>query len=203
MARSTRYDDAIAQELDLLIAKSTPYSLSSPSFGNPTIHDFVKGLILSTNIIEVIDKYIPHGFYADWGQIIDKKSGNALSNEDDIIIYKGPPGCKTVENKSMRFVLVDKDQAKVVIQVRSGIDTVREEDKEYCQNLLKFVPEVWFFAECCWTKDRTKAKVIERKLKQAGYERFFYFYIMDEGRKFRHIDYPLFVKFIELIKKVR
>lgn len=203
MAGSTRYDDAIAQELDLLIAESTPYSLSSPSFGSPTIHDFVKGLILSTNIIEAIDKYIPHGFHADWGQIIDKKSGNPLSKENDIIIYKDPPGCKTFKNKSMRFVLVDKGQVKVVIQVRSGIDSVREEDKKYCRNLLKFVPEVWFFAECCWAKNKTRVKTIETKLKKAGYKRFFYYYIMDEERKFKHINYPLFIKFIELIKKVR
>ena len=53
----TRTYAAIAQELDELLAKSTPYALSSPSFGNPTIHDFVKGLILSTNIIEVIGKH--------------------------------------------------------------------------------------------------------------------------------------------------
>lgn len=203
MVRASRYDDAIAQELDTLISKSTPYSLSNPSFGNPTIHDFVKGLILSTNIIEVIDKYIPHGFNADWGQIIDEKSGNALSNEDDIIIYKGPPGCKTIKNKSMKFVLVDKAQARVVIQVRSSIDAVREEDKIYCRNLLKFVPEVWFFAECCWAKNKNTVKAIESKLKKAGYKMFFYFYIQDEEKKYRHINYDLFIKFIELIKKVR
>ena len=55
----TRADTVIAQELDELIAKSTPFALSSPAFGNPTIHDFVKGLILSTNIIEEIEKTYP------------------------------------------------------------------------------------------------------------------------------------------------
>jgi hypothetical protein len=48
-----RYDDVLAQELNVLIEEATPYSLSSPSFGSPTIHDFVKGLILATNIIKV------------------------------------------------------------------------------------------------------------------------------------------------------
>jgi hypothetical protein len=198
-----RYNDAIGQELDILIAKAVPYSLSSPSFGNTTIHDFVKGLILSTNIIEVIDKYLPHGFHADWGQIIDEKSGNALSNENDIIIYKGPPGCKTIDNKSMRFVLVDKKQAMIVIQVKSGIESVTEDDKKYCKKLLGFVPEVWFFAECCWAKSASRAKDIERKLKKAGYKRFFYFYTMDEERASKTISYYPFVKFIELIKKIK
>lgn len=198
-----RYNDAIAQELNVLIEEGTPYSLASPSFGNPTIHDFVKGLILSTNIIKVIDKYKPEGIYADWGQIIDKKSGNALSNESDIVIYKGKPGCKTIDNKSMRFVLVDKTQARVVIQVKSGIDSVKKEDKNYCRSLSRFVPEVWFFAECCWSKNEAKVKDIAAKLKKAGYKRFFYLYAMDEEKKCRRSDYSQFIKFIELVKKIK
>lgn len=198
-----RYDEVIGQELDVLIAEATPYSLSSPSFGNPTIHDFVKGLILATNIIKVIDKYKPEGFYADWGQIIDKKSGNVLSRESDIIIYKGKPHCKTIENKSMRFVIVDKSQARVVIQVKSGIDSVEEGDKEYCKNLSKFVPHVWFFAECCWANTPTRVKDIEKKLKNVGYKRFFYFYSMDYGKKSKCIDYKRFINFIELVKKIK
>lgn len=198
-----RYDDAIAQELDVLIAEATPYSLSSPSFGNPTIHDFVKGLILATNIIKVIEKYQQEGYHADWGQVIDKRSGNALSNESDIIIYKGKPGCKTIKNQSMKFVLVDKNQARVVIQVKSGIDAVREEDKKYCKSLSKFVPEVWFFAECCWANKPSRVKDIRSKLKRAGYKQFFYLYSMDDKRSCKSIDYNQFVKFIELIKKIK
>jgi hypothetical protein len=198
-----RYDDAIAQELDVLIGEATPYSLSSPSFGNPTIHDFVKGLILATNIIKVIKKYLPEGYYADWGQIIDKRSGNALSNESDIIIYKGKPGCKTIENQSMRFVLVDKDQARVVIQVKSGIDAVKEEDKKYCKSLSKFVPQVWFFTECCWANSKSRVRDMGKKLKKAGYKQFFYLYSMNDNRNCRCIDYSQFIKFIELIKKIK
>jgi hypothetical protein len=69
----TRADAVIAQELDELVSKSSPYALSSPQFGSPTLHDFVKGLILSTNIIEVIDKHLPNGYRADWGQIPDNR----------------------------------------------------------------------------------------------------------------------------------
>jgi hypothetical protein len=99
----TRAFEVIVQELVELLAKSTPYSLSSPSFGNPTIHDFVKGLILSTNIIDAIDKHIPNGYRADWGQVIDVGNGDILSKECDIIIYKDKP-YKKIENKSMKFV---------------------------------------------------------------------------------------------------
>lgn len=198
-----RYDDAISQELNVLIEEATPYSLSSPSFGNPTIHDFVKGLILATNIIKVINKYKPEGYYADWGQIIDKKNGNVLSNESDIIIYKGRPGCKTIENQSMRFVLVDKNQARVVIQVKSGIAAVKDDDKKYCKSLSQFVPQVWFFTECCWANSESRIKDIGKKLKKAGYKQFFYLYSMDDKKSCRRISYPQFIKFIELIKKIK
>lgn len=198
----SRASAAIIQELDELIAKSTPYSLSSPSFGNPTIHDFVKGLILSTNIIGVIDSHIPNGFRADWGQVIDVRSGNTLSNECDIIIYKGKP-FKALENKSMKFVLANKKHVRIVIQVRSSIESVTVSDKEYCCNLQKLVPEVWFFAECCWAKTKTRSKTIENDLKRAGYKRFFYFYRMNGDKLDKYVDYESFVKFINLIKKIR
>ncbi len=200
--RVTRADYAIAQELDELLTKSTPYALSSPSFGNPTIHDFVKGLILSTNIIEVIDKHIPNGYRADWGQVIDEKDGNILSKECDIIIYTGKP-LKEIENKSMRFVLVDKKQTKIVIQIRSSIQSVTADDRKYCKELKKFVPEVWFVVECCWAKTKNRAKTIESDLKKAKYSQFFYFYRMDEDTLEKEIAYEPFIKFIKLIRGIK
>lgn len=198
----TRANFAIMQELDELLSKSTPYALSSPSFGNPTIHDFVKGLILSTNIIEVIDKHLPNGYGADWGQVIDEKDGNTLSKECDIIIYKGKP-FKTIENKSITFVLVDKQQTKIVIQVKSGIQSIIADVRNYCKELKKFVPQVWFIAECCWAKSKNRVKTIERNLKDAGYKQIFYFYRMNEDTLSKTIDYRPFIKFINLIRRIR
>ena len=198
----TRSYAIYAQELDELITKSTPYALSSPSFGNPTIHDFVKGLILSTNIIEVIDRHLPNGYRADWGQVIDEKDGNTLSKECDIIIYKSQP-FKQIKNKSIKFVLVDKKQTKIVIQVKSSIQSVTAEDKKYCRELNKFVSKDWFIAECCWAGSKNRASVINRDLKNAGYNQFFYFYRMNVNTFDKTIDYEPFVKFINLIKKIR
>ena len=103
----------------------------------------------------------------------------------------------------MRFVLVDKKQARVVVQVKSGIDAVREDDKKYCKNLSKFVPEVWFFAECCWANNQSRVRNIRNKLKKAGYKHFFYLYSIDDKKSSRHIDQKQFIKFIELIKKIK
>jgi len=198
---TTRADAVIAQELDELITKSTPYALSTPQLGNPTIHDFVKGLILSTNIIDVVDKHIPNGFRAGWGQVIDENDGNTLSKECDIIIYNGKP-FKPIENKSMKFVLVGKEQTKVVIQVRSGIQSITNDDKIYCHELKKFVPQVWYIAECCWANHKSRAETIGRQLKNIGYTHFFYFFIKNDNNATIATGYDSFFKFVRLIRKM-
>jgi len=193
---------AISQELDELISKSTPWALSSPSLGNPTIHDFVKGLILSTNVLEIIDKHIPEGLKANWGQVIDEQDGNALSKECDIIIYKGQP-LKTINNKRIHYVLVGKDKAKIVIQVRSGIQSVTADIKEYCKELKRFAPKIWFVAECCWAKGERRANKLKQDLKKAGYECFFYFYIMDYDSLQKTPAYDSFSEFISSIRRIK
>lgn len=200
MMTITRADAALAQELDELIAKSTPYALSTPSLGTPTFHDFVKGLVLSTNIIEVIDNHIPNGHRADWGQVIEP-DGNILSRECDIIIYRGKP-YKLIQNKRMRYVLAVKRQTKVVIQVRSGIDSVSRDDKIYSQDLKRMVPKLWYFAECCWAKTKKRADDIRRDLRGAGYKQFFYLYRMDPDRLKKTMDYKQFIRFVRLVKNI-
>jgi len=202
MVKPTRADDLIAQELYELITRSAPYSASSPKFGSTTLHDFVKGLILSTNIIEVLDKHIPNGYRADWGQVIDKRDGNTLSKECDIIIYKGKP-YKTIENKCIKFVLVDKQQTKIVIQVKSSIQSVTAEVKSYCKELKRFVPQVWFIVECCWAGSKKRTETIKSELKKAGYKHFFYFYRRNANTLAETIDNESFIKFIRLIKKIK
>ena len=197
----TRADCVIAQELDELLSKSTPYALSTPQLGSPTLHDFVKGLILSTNIIDMIEKHVPNGFRVDWGQVIDD-DGNTLSKECDIIIYEGKP-FKLVKNKSLKFALVNKEQAKVVIQVRSSIQSVTKDSKDYCKELKKFVSEVWFIAECCWAGSERRGTKIRSDLKKAGYKKFIYFYRMDENTLDKTLNYSDFIKFIEMIKKIK
>lgn len=195
-----RTDYLIMQELDELLSKSTPYSLSSPSSGNPTLHDFVKGLILSTNIIDLIDKKIPNGFRVDWGQILN---GNTLSKECDIIIYRGKPYYKEIENHSIRFVLVNKEQTRIVIQVKSSIRSVDTDIKNYCKELKKFVPNVWLIAEYCWATSDRRINQIKKELKNAGYNQFFYFCIKNDRTLKEEIVYKPFVKFFNLIKNIK
>lgn len=196
----SRADSMLAQDLDELLAKSPPYPLSTPQLGTPTLHDFVKGLILSTNIVDVIANHLPNGYRVAWGQVIDK-DGNTLSRECDIIIYKDTP-YKEIKNKSMKFVLVKKEQARIVIQVKSSIESVKEDDRKYCRALKKFTPKVWYIAECCWARNKNRVKKVGRELKDAGYEHFFYWYRRDDSLE-RTIDYEPFLKFVKLIKSIR
>jgi len=197
----TRADYAIIQELEELLAKSTPYAMSSPSFGSPTIHYFVKGLVLSSNVIELINKHIPDGYRVDWGQIIDDKDGNVLSKECDIIIYKGKP-FKEISNKTIRFVLVSKQSVKIVIEVKSSIQGVTRDIKNYCKELKKFIPEIWLVTECCWAQSKKRALDIKQDLKKAGYNHFFFFYRMDDKLK-KTIEHKIFIDFIRQIKKIK
>ena len=197
----TRADAVIAQELDELIAKCTPHALSTPSLGTPTFHDFVKGLILSTSIIELIDRHIPNGYRADWGQVIDQ-TGNILSRECDIIIYRGKPD-KVIENRCMRYVLAHKQHAKIVIQARSAIESVTGDDRIYFRDMRRSVPQLWYIAECCWARSKARAESLRRDLWKAGYRRFFYLYRKDPDTADRDIDYDQFVRFVRLIKKIK
>ena len=192
----------LAQELEELLSRSTPYSLSSPSFTSPTLYDFVKGLILSTNIIDFIERHLPNGFRADWGQVIDITDGNILSKECDIIIYEGKP-YKRIKNRCMDFVLVDKNKVRIVIQVKSSISVVKPEDKDYCRQLSNFVPEIWFLSEACIASSDRRIAKIERDLKSIGYRRFFYFYKIRDNPIKRDIAYKPFIEFINLIKKLK
>lgn len=99
--------------------------------------------------------------------------------------------------------MVDKKQVRIVIQVRSSIQSVGRESKEYCREVKKFVPEVWYITECCWAKTEHRAGAIERELKRAGYGEFVYLFRSDEETPSKIINYESFLKFIKRIKKLR
>jgi len=201
MTRITRDFEAISWELGQLISKSPPYALSTPQLGTPTLHDFVKGLILSTHVAEAIQEHIPNGYRADWGQVIGE-DGNILSRECDVVVYKGKP-YKPIENRSMRFVLVKRKRARVVIQVRSSIQSVTKDDAEYCKQLKGFVPRVWFLAECCWANSENRAKTLKRQLKQIGYEHFFYLMRKNIKGEVIEIGDESFYQFIKLVERIK
>lgn len=200
--KTTRADSLRIAELQALVGKVELYPMSSRAFGSPTLLPFVKGLIFSSEIIEIAREHIKDGFYVDWGQIIDMQNGNLLSRENDIVIYEGKP-YKPFQNKTMRFVIVDKSKTRVAIQCTSSIDNISEEHKRYCRDLANFVPEVWYFAECCWAKNEQKIKQIKKKLELVGYSKFFYLYSMDDRSLEKRLNERVLINFIKLIEKIK
>jgi Domain of unknown function (DUF6602) len=177
------------------------YELGSPKWGSPTFHHFVKGLILSSEIISIIKEHLKEGYHADWGQIIDLSDGNVLSSENDIIIYKEKP-YKRWKNDTMNFVLVDKSKVVTVIQCSSHIESLTEEHRKYCKNLLKFTPEIWYFAERCWAKGPGRIKQIASNLRKAGYKKFFYLYFISERTLDKEWNETVLFDFVNLIEKI-
>jgi hypothetical protein len=194
----TQEDIALIQDYKTLLEESIPYPMSSPSSGKSTFHDFVKGLILSTNIIKLLIRHIPNGYKVDWGQIIIK---NHYSKECDIIIYHGKP-LREFCNQSMRYVLIEKDKANIVIQVKSSIQSVSKDLKEYCIELKKFVNQVWFIAECCLVNSENRANAIRNDLKKIGYNQSFFFYRRSDESPDRILNEKLFIDFIKLIRNL-
>jgi len=190
----TRVEAAIIQDFKVLLESSAPYALSSPSFGSTTLHDFVKGLILSTNLIDLIEKYIPEGNHVEWGQIIDLKGGNSLSKECDIVLYKANP-FKRIANKSMRFVIVERAKTRMVIQVKSGIQSLSRDDKQYCRDVRKFAKEVWYFAENCYAGSKARAEKLRKSAKGAGYGEFFYLVRVNDRTGSRTMDDDQLLRF--------
>jgi len=194
---SLSYDlRALVEELEGL------WCLSSPSFGVPTLHDFVRGLIFSERMLQVIDKNL-NRYNADWGQIVDERTGNYLSKECDIIIYRGNP-IREWGKKAMKFVVVESSAAKLVIQCSTSVTTVSKEHKDYPKDLKKFVPKIWYLAECYWGSKR-QSNVIRRELKKAGYDNFFCLYRKYErqGEMHKELNYDRWNEFIKSIRNLK
>jgi len=189
--------EALVKELEGL------WSLSSYSFSEEALHKFVRGLIFAEKILQIIDDNL-NGYYSDWGQIFDEKTGNYLSKECDIIIYKKKQ--QIFGKKSIKFALVDSSAVKLVIQCSTTITSLSKEHKDYPKNLKRFVPEteIWYFAECYWGS-KNQANVIRKKLKEAGYGRFFYLYRRYErqGEMHKELNYDRWNEFIKSIRNLK
>lgn len=187
---------ALVEELEGL------WALSSPSYGVPTLHDFVRGLIFSEKMIQIIDTHIS-GYNADWGQIVDVRTGNYLSRECDIIIYKKNP-IRVWGKRAIKFVVVENTAARLVIQCSKDITSLPKGHENYCKNVKQFVPEIWYFAECYWGS-KNQCNVIRKKLKEAGYDRFFHLYrkYEREGEMRKELNYGEWKRFIKLIRSLK
>ena len=148
-----------------------------PNKGN--ILPFIRGLRFSALLIYAIREFLQGtGLTASWGHIIDE-DGVFCSRECDIIIHKeghimrwnGDGGIHPV----MDFKFIEQDQAIAVISCKSYLDKSHIE-KEYCEDVKKYVAKVWLFAECC---SPDKVSAIREAALEIGYENFWSLYTWD------------------------
>jgi hypothetical protein len=140
------------------------------------IFPFARGLRFSALLIYDIRECLSGSdLEVNWGQIVDE-DGSTCSGECDIIIHKkghysrwnGNDG----GNHIMDFRFIEKKNVITVISCKSYLTRTAIE-KEYCENMLKYVRKVWLFAECCGPDS---VKLIKKEAKKIGYENFWYLY---------------------------
>jgi hypothetical protein len=171
-----RVDETIDQvQLAGLIAKTHMLSpLTTQQAEGSPLHHFVRGLIFSAQLLDILQSLIQNGFHAAWGQLVDD-DGNLLSPENDIIVYHGTPR-HTWETRSFTYSLIRSRDAVLVIQCRAIVRTVGGDLKDYAKKVKEFCPKIWLIAECCWAKTSERSAQIKKDAQSAGYEKFFFLY---------------------------
>lgn len=172
---SGRIDTTVNQtELTPLIDKLQLQPLTTAQVEGGRLHLFVRGMMFSGELLDLMQEYLPAGYKAGWGQLIDR-DGDFFSPESDIIIYEGNP-VKTWKTSCFKYILVRDNQAHVVIQCRATIKTLGKDLRKYARDVKVFSPQVWLFTECCWAKTPERCAQLALDAKKAGYEKFFYLY---------------------------
>ncbi len=141
------------------------------------IMSFVRGLRMSALIIYQLREILSDTDYsAYWGQIINE-DGDYLSNECDILISRKDSYVKKWNGEGdnqdiMDFRFIRNDHVKLVISCKSFLTTAKVE-KDYCENMKKYVDEVWLFAECCGPQSIEPIKTVSIEY---GYSQFWHLY---------------------------
>jgi hypothetical protein len=140
------------------------------------IMSFVRGLRMSALIIYQLREILSDTDYsAYWGQIISE-DGKYLSNECDILISKKGAFEKKWNGEGqeniMDFRFIRQEHVKLAISCKSFL-TTSEVEKEYCENMKKYIDHVWLFAECCGPQS---VELIQKIATEYGYGDFFYLY---------------------------
>ena len=177
-----RVDQTLDQvQLFPLIDALRPLSLLTTQQADDTkpLHHFVRGLIFSATLLDLIRNILPNGHHAGWAQITDAE-GNLLSPENDIVIYTGQPRHRW-RTSSFEYSVIGSTDAKAVIQCRALVRSVGKDLSGYAKEVRRFCGHVWLFAECCWAKTAERRQEIARDAKEAGYAHFFYLYDFDRN----------------------
>lgn len=169
-----------------------------PNKGN--ILPFVRGLRFSALLIYTIREFLHGtGLTASWGHIIDE-DGIFCSRECDIIIHKeghimrwnGDGGNHPI----MDFKFIEQGDTIAVISCKSYLEKSHIE-KEYCEDLKKYISKVWLFAECC---PPDKITGIRDAAVEIGYDHFWALYTWNRATD---VTQDLLTEWEDFVDKVK
>jgi len=158
--------------LNSLIERLDLYPLTSRFERQEPLFLFARGLIFSTSLIEEIRQDIPRRYSVGWGQMMT--GDGELSPETDIIIYEGSPFHEW-RTQIICFTLVPKDQVRVAIECCESFRPTKHL-KKHLNDLLRFTPNLFLFAECCWSRGRNLCKKRKEELMDMGFRDVFFLY---------------------------
>lgn len=152
----------------------------TPGSNKGNILAFIRGLRFSALLIYAIRESLNgSGLTASWGHIIDEE-GEFCSRECDIIIHQEGHWMRWNGDGSgypvMDFKFIEQENAIVVISCKSYIEKSKIE-KDYCDDIKRYVKKVWLFAECC---SPGKVISIRDEALEIGYENFWSLYTWDK-----------------------
>lgn len=184
--------------LKALIERLQLYPLTSEWLAEGRLLPFVRGLIFSTYLMDEIRPFVTK-YCLDWGHVID--DDGCLSPEADIIVYDKGGQAYIWRNETIRFAFVHKRAVRLVIECKASVSQITKDDKTKWERLSEFVPEVWFFAECCVARDPARALKLGSQLADIGFGRFWYLYRWYEYQDM-NVNEEGWHEFIETITKL-
>jgi len=180
-------------QLRQLIESLDLYRLSERGKGKP-LHPFVRGLILSSTIINQIRLEVNPKYSVSWGQIMDNQG--QLSKEVDVIIYEGRP---YQEWRDIGFVIVPKEEVLAIIEVKT-YSYVSQMKKEY-RGLCNYAEKIYAFTESYAASKRAYEKY-RKTLMKIGFEDVFSLYLW-LGDEIKELLYEEWYRFLDTMRNAR
>ena len=165
--QSTRRETFWDLRLERLIKSMDLYPLTQIKGRKGSLHPFVSGLLLSSSIMEELNRVIHDNLRLGWGQILSED--DTLSGEIDIMAFHGKP---LYHWDNVGFSIVNKDNVEFIIEVKGwmssykGLESAFSGLSEFCQQVFLIIFQ---------TSNRMN-KIISRaeRLKQFGFKDVFH-----------------------------
>jgi hypothetical protein len=165
---------------------------------------YVQGLRFSALLIYSIRKILAAtDWTASWGVVLG--CDGRPSPECDIILHGKEKhdyawnGGAGGDQPIMDFRFVASAEARLVISCKSTLSSINKNIRRDARGLRPFVDRIWLFAENC---DATKVKKLTKDAQDAGYERMWYLYGLQNPEQCRADDQARWCKFAGELKRL-